>query len=72
MQSLYCKPSGDGPVITAVEAETGGEPIRVMEIARFGRTAVVIPEVTGSAYIIGEHRFYFNPENSLNGDFIFR
>lgn len=45
---------------------------RALEQTTFGPHAAVIPEVTGSAYITGQHEFYLNPEDPLVYGFILR
>jgi proline racemase len=37
-----------------------------------GSFEAVIPEVTGSASIIGRNEFYFDPSDPLRNGFIFR
>jgi trans-L-3-hydroxyproline dehydratase len=46
--------------------------VRISETTMFGPYSAVIPEVTGSASIIGQHTFYFDPEDPLKKGFIFR
>jgi trans-L-3-hydroxyproline dehydratase len=46
--------------------------VRVLKQASSGPYEAVIPEVAGTAHIIGEHRFFFDPDDPLNGGFIFR
>ena len=46
--------------------------VRVVDSLKFGDFTAVIPEVTGNAYICGQHRFYFNPDDPLKQGFIFR
>ncbi|MFB0566013.1 MAG: proline racemase family protein [Candidatus Aminicenantaceae bacterium] len=46
--------------------------VRVVEETKFGTFPAVIPEVTGSAYIIGQNQFYFDPSDPLRNGFIFR
>ena len=46
--------------------------VRVLEETNCGPHAAVIPEVSGSASIIGRHEFYFDPSDPLQGGFIFR
>jgi trans-L-3-hydroxyproline dehydratase len=46
--------------------------VRVAETAELGPYPAVIPEVTGSASITGQHRFYFDPQDPLPKGFIFR
>lgn len=44
----------------------------IKEITRFGPYTAVIPEVSGNAYITGENKFYFDPDDPLNEGFILR
>jgi len=46
--------------------------VRVVETTKFGPYSAVIPEVTGSASIVGQHEFYFDPADPLRDGFIFR
>lgn len=46
--------------------------VRVVEINEFGPYTAVIPEVTGSAYVMGQHTFYFDPDDPMGNGFIFR
>jgi trans-L-3-hydroxyproline dehydratase len=46
--------------------------VRISEAKMFGPYPAVIPEVTGSASIIGQHTFYFDPDDPLKKGFIFR
>lgn len=46
--------------------------VKVVEETEFGGYPSVIPEVSGTAYITGEHKFYFDPEDPLVKGFIFR
>jgi trans-L-3-hydroxyproline dehydratase len=46
--------------------------VKVVETTTFGPYAAVIPEVTGSAYITGRNRFYFDPADPLKNGFLFR
>ena len=46
--------------------------VRVLETTEFGPFEAVIPEVSGTAFIVGEHRFYFDSQDPLNEGFIFR
>lgn len=46
--------------------------VRVVKTARLGNYPAVIPEVIGSASIIGQNTFYFDPEDPLKEGFIFR
>ena len=46
--------------------------VRVTETTEFGPYQAVIPEVTGSASIIGQNQFYFDPNDPLQKGFIFR
>lgn len=46
--------------------------VKVVEEVDFGGHQSVIPEVSGNAYITGQHKFYFDPEDPLVKGFIFR
>jgi proline racemase len=46
--------------------------VKVHEETEFGGYPSVIPEVSGEAFITGEHKFYFDPEDPLKDGFIFR
>jgi len=46
--------------------------VKVVEEVDFGGHRSVIPEVSGNAYITGQHKFYFDPEDPLVKGFIFR
>ncbi len=46
--------------------------VRIVETTEFGPYQAVIPEVTGSASIIGQNKFYFDPHDPLRNGFIFR
>lgn len=46
--------------------------VRVVDTLRAGPYEAVIPEVSGTAHIVGQHRFYFDPLDPLSGGFIFR
>ena len=46
--------------------------VRIVEVVDFDIYRAVIPEVTGSASIIGQSRFYFDPEDPLREGFILR
>jgi len=46
--------------------------VRVVETTQFGQYSAVIPEVTGSASIVGQNTFYFDPEDPLKDGFLFR
>jgi proline racemase len=46
--------------------------VRVVEATRFGSYNAVIPEVSGTASIIGRNEFYFDPEDPFRAGFIFR
>jgi proline racemase len=46
--------------------------VKVAEETIFGEYPAVIPEVTGTASIIGQNEFYFDPEDPLMKGFIFR
>jgi len=46
--------------------------VRIVNVVDFDIYRAVIPEVTGSASIIGQSRFCFDPEDPLREGFIFR
>lgn len=46
--------------------------VRVVNTTKFGPHDAVIPEVSGTASIIGRNEFYFDPEDPFRTGFIFR
>lgn len=46
--------------------------VKVAELTKFGPYDAVIPEVSGTASIIGRNEFYFDPEDPFRNGFIFR
>ena len=46
--------------------------VKVVEATRFGPYDAVIPEVSGTASIIGRNDFYFDPDDPFRTGFIFR
>jgi proline racemase len=46
--------------------------VKVAEATKFGPYDAVIPEVSGTASIIGRNEFYFDPEDPFRTGFIFR
>jgi proline racemase len=46
--------------------------VRCMETTKLGNVHAVIPEVTGSAHITGEHRFMLDPRDPLSKGFLIR
>jgi proline racemase len=46
--------------------------VEVVEVTKFGPYDAVIPEVSGTASIIGRNEFYFDPEDPFSKGFIFR
>lgn len=46
--------------------------VRVVEVTKFGPYDAVIPEVSGTASIIGRNEFYFDPEDPFREGFILR
>jgi trans-L-3-hydroxyproline dehydratase len=46
--------------------------VRTVEEARFGPFDAVVPEVGGTAHIIGRSEFYFDPADPLQAGFILR
>ena len=46
--------------------------VKVVEVTKFGPHDAVIPEVSGTASIIGRNEFYFDPEDPFREGFILR
>jgi trans-L-3-hydroxyproline dehydratase len=46
--------------------------VKVVEVTKFGPYDAVIPEVSGSASIIGRNEFYFDPKDPFRNGFILR
>ncbi len=46
--------------------------VKVAETVDFGPYKAVVPEVTGSASIVGRNEFYFDPDDPLKDGFVFR
>ena len=46
--------------------------VKIVDATRFGPHDAVIPEVSGTASIIGRNEFYFDPEDPFRAGFIFR
>jgi trans-L-3-hydroxyproline dehydratase len=46
--------------------------VEVVDVTKFGPYDAVIPEVSGTASIIGRNEFYFDPEDPFQKGFIFR
>ena len=46
--------------------------VKVADVTKFGPYDAVIPEVSGTASIIGHNEFYFDPEDPFRNGFIFR
>src|SRR5688500_8739000 len=46
--------------------------VKVVELTKFGPYDAVIPEVSGTASIIGRNEFYFDPEDPFRNGFILR
>ena len=46
--------------------------VSVVEATKFGPYDAVIPEVSGTASIIGRNEFYFDPEDPQQDGFILR
>ena len=46
--------------------------VEVVEVTKFGPYDAVIPEVSGTASIIGRNEFYFDPEDPFRAGFILR
>ena len=56
-----------------IESITGSTmTVKVIKETTFGEHAAVIPEVGGTASIIGQNEFYFDPEDPFKNGFIFR
>jgi proline racemase len=46
--------------------------VEIMELTQYGPYQAVIPKVTGSASIIGQSNYYFDPDDPFKEGFIFR
>lgn len=46
--------------------------VKVVDTTKFGPHEAVIPEVNGTASIVGRNEFYFDPEDPFRAGFIFR
>ncbi|HET8780798.1 MAG TPA: proline racemase family protein [Pyrinomonadaceae bacterium] len=46
--------------------------VEVLEVTKFGPYDAVIPEVSGTASIVGRNEFYFDPEDPYSNGFILR
>ena len=46
--------------------------VKVAEVTKFGPHDAVVPEVSGTASIIGRHEFYFDPDDPFRNGFILR
>jgi proline racemase len=46
--------------------------VPAVEVRKFGPYEAVVPEVSGTASIIGRNEFYFDPEDPSREGFIFR
>jgi trans-L-3-hydroxyproline dehydratase len=46
--------------------------VEIVELTKFGPYDAVVPEVSGTASIVGRNEFYFDPEDPLRQGFIFR
>ena len=46
--------------------------VEVVDVTKFGTYDAVIPEVSGTASIIGRNEFYFDPDDPFQKGFIFR
>ena len=46
--------------------------VKVVEVTQFGPYDAVVPEVSGTASMIGRNEFYFDPEDPFRNGFIFR
>jgi len=61
-----------GELITVENIIGSTMTVEVAELTKFGPYEAVIPEVSGTASIIGRHEFFFDPEDTLKEGFIFR
>ncbi|WP_212004710.1 proline racemase family protein [Chitinophaga sp. HK235] len=57
-------------IIESITGSTMG--VTVRELTNFGDYRAVIPEVSGTAFVTGQHTFYFDPEDPFREGFIFR
>jgi trans-L-3-hydroxyproline dehydratase len=46
--------------------------VQAVESKRFGRYDAVVPEVSGTAHVVGENEWWFDPEDGFLRGFIFR
>lgn len=46
--------------------------VKVVEVTKFGPYDAVVPEVSGTASIVGRNEFYFDPEDPYRNGFILR
>jgi proline racemase len=46
--------------------------VEVVEVTTFGQYDAVIPEVSGTAWIVGRNEFYFDPTDPYSNGFILR
>ena len=46
--------------------------VQVVELCKFGPYDAVVPEVSGTASIIGRSDFYFDPDDELGDGFLLR
>jgi len=46
--------------------------VQAVEVTKFGPYESIVPEISGSASIIGRNEFYFDPEDPFREGFIFR
>lgn len=46
--------------------------VEIVKATKYGPFKAVIPEVSGTAFIIGQNEFYFDPSDPLKNGFIFR
>ena len=62
-----------GELIASLVSIIGSEfRVRCVERTQVGRYPAVIPEVTGSAYMTGEHRFTVDERDPLRHGFLVR
>ncbi|MGH8290417.1 MAG: proline racemase family protein [Steroidobacteraceae bacterium] len=62
--------NGDSITIESILGST--MTVRCLEESRFGSHAAIIPEVSGTAHIIGRSEFCFDPDDPLNHGFFLR
>lgn len=59
--------------VITIESILGSQfSVKVMESLTYGEYQAVIPQVSGSAHIVGKNTYYFDKRDPLNTGFIFR